>query len=213
MAELFQTHRFQERVGEIDRRVGNVAQLLDARGLIHGGHLLQQAVNVGIGERITVNALIASIAKVIGSDIPIDYRPSGGPTPNLPDPALIEPGVGDNFIQGMYPAADWNYWEAPPKLWTNSLNGTGSSTSQQPGPLPGSLPMQASFGSVQPSLTPHITDELTANKVAINLSLKRQRKSKIVMRCDQQPKSPLFGSPSQSLPLKPAQLLETVDDD
>jgi hypothetical protein len=60
--------------------------------------------------------------------IPIDYRPSGGSIPNLPDPALYEPGVGDNFIQGIYPAADWDYRPAPvpSKLWTQSLSGTGS---------------------------------------------------------------------------------------
>lgn len=60
---------------------------------------------------------------------PIDYRPSGGTTPNLPDPALTQPGVGDNFIQGIYPAAEWYYrrTDAPSKLWTSSLSGSGSS--------------------------------------------------------------------------------------
>ncbi len=61
--------------------------------------------------------------------VPIDYRPGGGATPNLPDPALIEPGVGDNFIQGIYPTKDWEYRrsDAPSKLWTGSLSGSGSS--------------------------------------------------------------------------------------
>lgn len=60
---------------------------------------------------------------------PIDYRPSGGPTPNLPNPDLIEPGVGDNFIQGIFPGKDWFYHrtDAPSKLWTNSLNSSGVS--------------------------------------------------------------------------------------
>ncbi|MHC5209853.1 MAG: hypothetical protein ACYTG2_03950 [Planctomycetota bacterium] len=60
---------------------------------------------------------------------PIDYRPSGGPTPNLPDPVLIEPGMGDNFVQAIYPTSDWYYHriDAPSKLWTSSLSGTGSS--------------------------------------------------------------------------------------
>ena len=60
---------------------------------------------------------------------PIDYRPSGGPTPNLPDPDLIEPGVGDNFVQGIYPVPDLDYHrtDAPSKLWTSSLAGSGSS--------------------------------------------------------------------------------------
>ena len=61
--------------------------------------------------------------------VPIDYRPGGGSTPNLPDPALIEPGVGDNFIQGIFPGSDWEYrpYDNGSKLWTSSLSGTGSS--------------------------------------------------------------------------------------
>jgi hypothetical protein len=61
--------------------------------------------------------------------VPIDYRPSGGSTPNLPDPALIEPGVGDNFIQGIFPGSDWEYrpYDNGSKLWTSSLSGSGSS--------------------------------------------------------------------------------------
>jgi hypothetical protein len=59
---------------------------------------------------------------------PIDYRPTGGTVPNLPDPFLIEPGMGDNFIQGIYPAPDWDFrrTDAPSKLWTSSLSGTGT---------------------------------------------------------------------------------------
>lgn len=60
---------------------------------------------------------------------PIDYRPSGGSTPNLPNPLMIEPGMGDNFIQGIYPASDIDFHriDAPSKLWTSSLSGSGSS--------------------------------------------------------------------------------------
>ncbi len=59
---------------------------------------------------------------------PIDYRPTGGTIPNLPDPALIEPGMGDNFIAGIYPAPEWFFrrTDAPSKLWTSSLSGSGS---------------------------------------------------------------------------------------
>lgn len=59
---------------------------------------------------------------------PIDYRPTGGTTPNLPSDALIKPGVGDNFVHGMYPTKDWHYrrTDAPSKLWTSSLSSTGS---------------------------------------------------------------------------------------
>ena len=60
--------------------------------------------------------------------VPIDYRPGGGGGPNLPNGDLIRPGVGDNFVQGMYPSGTWDYRrsEAPSKLWTGNLNGTGS---------------------------------------------------------------------------------------
>jgi hypothetical protein len=60
--------------------------------------------------------------------VPIDYRPNGGSIPNLPDATQIEPGMGDNFVQGIYPTPDWYYHrtDAPSKLWTQSLAGTGS---------------------------------------------------------------------------------------
>ena len=56
--------------------------------------------------------------------VPIDYRPNGGPTPNLPPENLIEPGVGDNFIQAIFPAKDIYYHRtnAPSKLWTGNLS-------------------------------------------------------------------------------------------
>jgi len=60
---------------------------------------------------------------------PIDYRPGGEQDPpNLPDDFLIEPGTGDGFVQGIYPAKDWYYHrtDAPSKLWTASLSGSGS---------------------------------------------------------------------------------------
>lgn len=88
---------------------------------------------------------------------PIDYRPGGGSTPNLPDNELIKPGVGDAFVQGIFPGGTIEYrrTDAPSKLWTGSLNSSGSSlnssltndlflTSPQPdyiyGWVPGSLP-------------------------------------------------------------------------
>ena len=60
---------------------------------------------------------------------PIDYRPGGGGTPNVPNAVLIEPGSGDNFMQGIYPAPDFSYHrtDAPSKLWTGNLSGSGSS--------------------------------------------------------------------------------------
>ena len=59
---------------------------------------------------------------------PIDYRPGGGTLPNLPDPDLIKPGVGDAFVQGIYPGGVMEYRrsDAPSKLWTGSLSSSGS---------------------------------------------------------------------------------------
>jgi len=59
---------------------------------------------------------------------PIDYRPSGGPFPNPPNPELIKAGVGDNFIQGCFPGGELLYrrTDSPDKLWTSSLSGSGS---------------------------------------------------------------------------------------
>ena len=79
------------------------------------------------GLTLVVDFICKGIPEVLY--VPIDYRPSGGPTPNLPDPALIEPGVGDNFIQAIFPGKYWEYRPAdvPSKLWTSSLSSTGSS--------------------------------------------------------------------------------------
>jgi hypothetical protein len=62
--------------------------------------------------------------------VPIDYRPFGGSVPNLPDPELIKPGVGDNFVQAIYPAGDWEYHrsDAPSKLWASSLSSSSDGT-------------------------------------------------------------------------------------
>jgi hypothetical protein len=61
--------------------------------------------------------------------VPVDYRPGGGEIPNLPPLDLIEPGVGDNFIQAIYPGALFEYHrtDVPSKLHTTSLSGSGSS--------------------------------------------------------------------------------------
>jgi hypothetical protein len=60
--------------------------------------------------------------------VPVDYRPNGETTPNLPDPEFIKPGIGDGFIQGIYPSKDWDYHRSvtPSKLWTSSLASIGS---------------------------------------------------------------------------------------
>jgi hypothetical protein len=60
--------------------------------------------------------------------VPIDYRPSGGPTPNLPNLNQIEPGSGDNFVAGIYPVKDWLFHrsDVPSKLWNQSLEPSGT---------------------------------------------------------------------------------------
>ena len=55
---------------------------------------------------------------------PINYTPGGG----TPNPLLIEPGAGDDMVQGMFAPADWYYHrtDAPSKLWTTSLNSSSN---------------------------------------------------------------------------------------
>jgi Metallo-peptidase family M12B Reprolysin-like len=61
--------------------------------------------------------------------VPIDYRPTGGSIPNLPNLQQIEPGSGDNFVAGIYPVSDWLFHrqDNPSKLWTSSLEPDGTS--------------------------------------------------------------------------------------
>ncbi len=104
--------------------------------------------------------------------VPVDYRPAGGSTTNEPDPALIRPGVGDNFIQAIYPVKDWNYHRspAPSLLWQapsggsliNQLNTVRELMTPRPdfvfGWLPGAVSGNglgqvngtAAFGNTQP---------------------------------------------------------------
>lgn len=53
---------------------------------------------------------------------PLNVLPGAGP-PNIPEPVLIEPGVGDNFLHSIFPVKDWNYHriDAPWKLWEASV--------------------------------------------------------------------------------------------
>jgi hypothetical protein len=83
----------------------------------------------GLNNKLSTATLAFGVQKVAEiAYAPIDYRPTGGPTPNLPDAFLIEPGMGDNFVQGIYPTSDWYYHrtDAPSKLWTSTLASTGS---------------------------------------------------------------------------------------
>src|SRR5262249_58581143 len=61
--------------------------------------------------------------------LPTDYRPTGGSTPNLPNPSMIAPGVGDAFVRAIYPFPTVNYSQVSggPLLWTQDIN---NSTSQ-----------------------------------------------------------------------------------
>ncbi|MBI1303129.1 MAG: hypothetical protein GC172_05015 [Phycisphaera sp.] len=52
--------------------------------------------------------------------VPINYPLAGG----LPSAALIEPGMGDRFLRGIFKTGDWNYHRSPlpPLLWTPNVN-------------------------------------------------------------------------------------------
>jgi len=56
----------------------------------------------------------------------VDLDPTGGSAPNPAPTNLIEPGAGDNFIQGIFPGKDWFYHRSdfPTKLWTGSVTST-----------------------------------------------------------------------------------------
>ena len=88
-----------------------------------------QAIEVDYSNNLSTKAsqtvVRTRVPKIIY--VPIDYRPNGGGA-SLPNLDLIEPGAGDNFIQGIYPTADFLYRpsDAPSKLWTTSLSSTGS---------------------------------------------------------------------------------------
>ena len=41
--------------------------------------------------------------------VPVNYTPGGG----LPSSAMIEPGMGDAFLRGIYKVGDWNYHRSP----------------------------------------------------------------------------------------------------
>jgi hypothetical protein len=57
--------------------------------------------------------------------VPINYTFNGA---GLPPENLIEPGVGDNFLRGIYKPGEWNYHKAPlpPLNWTQDINGSNS---------------------------------------------------------------------------------------
>ncbi|MFM7051231.1 MAG: hypothetical protein ACKOYN_03730 [Planctomycetota bacterium] len=52
--------------------------------------------------------------------VPIDYTLGGG----LPDPAMLVPGIGDNFLRGAFRVGEWNYHRSPlpPLTWTTNVN-------------------------------------------------------------------------------------------
>ena len=56
--------------------------------------------------------------------VPINYTPGGG----LPPENLMEPGIGDGFLRGIYHPGEWNYHKSPlpPLLWTQSINSTNT---------------------------------------------------------------------------------------
>ncbi len=62
--------------------------------------------------------------------VPINYTFAGDVPPNvgLPPPNLIEPGIGDGFVRGIY-STEWNYHKSPlPALnWSSNIDGTSSS--------------------------------------------------------------------------------------
>lgn len=56
--------------------------------------------------------------------VPINYTIGGG----LPDPELIQPGIGDAFVRAIFPTGAWNYFESPTgqTIWNQNVNGSSS---------------------------------------------------------------------------------------
>lgn len=50
--------------------------------------------------------------------VPINYTPGGG----LPPASMIEPGVGDSFLRGIYKVGDWNYHRSPLPPLTHTVD-------------------------------------------------------------------------------------------
>jgi hypothetical protein len=61
--------------------------------------------------------------------VPINYTYSGDTPPNwgMPPANLMEPGIGDGFIRGIY-STEWNYHKSPlpPLNWTTNIDSTSN---------------------------------------------------------------------------------------
>jgi hypothetical protein len=57
--------------------------------------------------------------------VPIDYTFNGA---GLPPANLMEPGIGDGFMRGIYKPGEWNYHKAPlpPLVWNQNINTSNS---------------------------------------------------------------------------------------
>ncbi|MCA9284012.1 MAG: hypothetical protein KDA22_02265, partial [Phycisphaerales bacterium] len=57
--------------------------------------------------------------------VPVNYTPGGG----VPPAWMMAPGMGDNFLRGIYSAGEWNYHVSPlpPLLWTQNINNSNNS--------------------------------------------------------------------------------------
>lgn len=54
----------------------------------------------------------------------VNYTPGGGE----PSAVLIEPGIGDGFVRGIYKMGEWDYHKSPlpPIVWTQDINASAS---------------------------------------------------------------------------------------
>jgi len=57
--------------------------------------------------------------------VSVNYVPGGG----QPSISMIEPGVGDAFLRGIFKTGDWNYHRSPlgPLTWTQNINNSSNS--------------------------------------------------------------------------------------
>ncbi len=57
--------------------------------------------------------------------VPVNYTVNGA---GLPPANLIEPGIGDGFLRGIYHPGEWNYHKSPfpPLTWDQNINGSNN---------------------------------------------------------------------------------------
>jgi hypothetical protein len=81
--------------------------------------------NYGNNEGSALNKSFVCRKMVELAYVSVNYTPGGGQPPI----SMIEPGVGDAFLRGIYKTGDWNYHRSPlgALTWTSNINNSSNS--------------------------------------------------------------------------------------